>query len=50
LAEDDVEAIKKCIIEAFARGIPATASLRKSGLTISNGLAAVDASHQLGEQ
>ena len=46
LAEDDVGAIKKCIIEAFARGIPATHRSEKVDDYLKR-LAAIDASHQL---
>jgi len=46
LAEDDVGAIKKCIIEAFARGIPATHRSEKVD-DYHKRLAAIDASHQL---
>ena len=46
LAEDDVGAIKNCIIEAFARGIPATHRSEQVDDYLKR-LAAIDASHQL---
>jgi malonate decarboxylase beta subunit len=46
LAEDDVAAIKACIVEAFGRGIPTT---HRSGRVKDylKRLAAIDVSHQL---
>src|SRR5580704_3815736 len=46
LAEDDVEAIKKCIVEAFGRGIPATHRSERVDDYLKR-LAVIDASHQL---
>jgi malonate decarboxylase beta subunit len=46
LAEDDVEAIKKCIIEAFARGIPDTHRSEQVDEYLKR-LAAIDVSHPL---
>src|SRR5260221_680182 len=46
LAEDDVGAIKECIIEAFARGIPATHRSEQVDDYLKR-LAAIDVSHQL---
>jgi malonate decarboxylase beta subunit len=46
LAEDDVEAIKKCIIEAFSRGIPATHRSEQVDEYLKR-LAAIDVSQQL---
>jgi malonate decarboxylase beta subunit len=46
LAEDDVGAIKKCIIEAFGRGIPATHRSEQVDDYLKR-LAAIDVSHQL---
>jgi malonate decarboxylase beta subunit len=46
LAEDDVAAIKACIVEAFGRGIPATHRSEKVD-DYHKRLAAIDASHQL---
>jgi malonate decarboxylase beta subunit len=46
LAEDDVEAIKKCISEAFSRGIPATHRSEQVDDYLER-LAAIDVSHQL---
>jgi malonate decarboxylase beta subunit len=46
LAEDDVEAIKECIIAAFGRGIPATHRSEQVDDYL-NRLAAIDVSHQL---
>ena len=46
LAEDDVEAIKKCIVQAFGRGIP-TAHRSEQVDEYLKRLAAIDVSHQL---
>jgi malonate decarboxylase beta subunit len=46
LAEDDVEAIKECIVEAFGRGIPATHRSEQVDDYLKR-LAAIDVSHQL---
>jgi malonate decarboxylase beta subunit len=46
LAEDDVGAIKKCVIEAFGRGIPATHRSEQVDDYLKR-LAAIDVSHQL---
>ncbi len=46
LAEDDVEAIKKCISEAFSRGIPGTHRSEQVDDYLER-LAAIDVSHQL---
>jgi malonate decarboxylase beta subunit len=46
LAEDDVEAIKKCISEAFSRGIPGTHRSEQVDDYL-EGLAAIDVSRQL---
>ena len=46
LAEDDVEAIKKCIVEAFGRGIPTTHRSEQVDDYLKR-LAAIDVSHQL---
>ena len=46
LAEDDVEAIKTCISEAFSRGIPATHRSEQVDDYLER-LAAIDVSHQL---
>jgi malonate decarboxylase beta subunit len=46
LAEDDIEAIKKCIIEAFSRGIPATHRSEQVDDYLER-LAAIDVSQQL---
>ena len=46
LAEDDVEAIKGCIIEAFGRGIPTTHRSEQVDDYLKR-LAAIDVSHQL---
>jgi len=46
LAEDDVEAIKECIVEAFGRGIPATHRSEEVDDYLKR-LAAIDVSHQL---
>jgi malonate decarboxylase beta subunit len=46
LAEDDVEAIKTCISEAFRRGIPATHRSEQVDDYLER-LAAIDVSHQL---
>jgi malonate decarboxylase beta subunit len=46
LAEDDVEVIKKCISEAFSRGIPATHRSEQVDDYLER-LAAIDVSHQL---
>jgi malonate decarboxylase beta subunit len=46
LTEDDVEAIKKCIIEAFDRGIPGTHRSEQVDDYLKR-LAAIDVSHQL---
>lgn len=46
LAEDDVEVIKKCISEAFSRGIPATHRSEQVDHYLER-LAAIDVSHQL---
>ena len=46
LAEDDVEAIKQCIIEAFARGLPATHRSEQVDDYLKR-LAAMDVSQQL---
>ena len=46
LAEDDVEAIKECIVEAFARGIPATHRSEQVDEYLKR-LAAIDVSQQL---
>jgi malonate decarboxylase beta subunit len=46
LAEDDVEAIKACIVEAFGRGIPATHRSEQVDDYLQR-LAAIDVSHQL---
>ena len=46
LAEDDVEAIKGCIVEAFGRGIPTTHRSEQVDDYLKR-LAAIDVSHQL---
>jgi malonate decarboxylase beta subunit len=46
LAEDNVEAIKECIIEAFGRGIPATHRSEQVDEYLKR-LAAIDVSQQL---
>ena len=46
LAEDDVEAIKQCIVEAFARGLPATHRSEQVDDYLKR-LAAMDVSQQL---
>jgi malonate decarboxylase beta subunit len=46
LAEDDVEAIKECIVEAFGRGIPATHRSEQVDDYLER-LAAIDVFHQL---
>jgi malonate decarboxylase beta subunit len=46
LAEDDVEAIKRCIVEAFGRGIPTTHRSEQVDDYLKR-LAAIDVSHQL---
>jgi malonate decarboxylase beta subunit len=46
LVEDDVEAVKKCIIEAFDRGIPAKHRSERVDDYLEH-LAAIDVSHQL---
>jgi malonate decarboxylase beta subunit len=46
LVEDDVEAIRKCISEAFSRGIPATHRSEQVDDYLER-LAAIDVSHQL---
>jgi hypothetical protein len=46
LAEDDVEAIKGCIVEAFGRGIPTTHRSEQVDDYLER-LAAIDVSHQL---
>ena len=46
LAEDDVEAIKACIVEAFGRGIPPTHRSEQVDDYLQR-LAAIDVSHQL---
>jgi malonate decarboxylase beta subunit len=46
LAEDDVEAIKKCIVEAFGRGLPAAHRSEQVDDYL-KGLAAIEVSHQL---
>jgi malonate decarboxylase beta subunit len=46
LVEDDVEAIKACIVEAFSRGIPATHRSQQVDHYLKL-LAAIDVSHQL---
>ena len=46
LAEDDVEAIKDCIVEAFGRGIPPTHRSEQVDEYLKR-LAAIDVSHQL---
>jgi malonate decarboxylase beta subunit len=46
LAEDDVEAIKACIVEAFGRGIPTTHRSEQVDDYLKR-LAAIDVSHQL---
>jgi malonate decarboxylase beta subunit len=46
LAEDDVEAIKKCVLEAFGRGIPSTHRSEQVDDYLKR-LAAIDVSHQL---
>jgi malonate decarboxylase beta subunit len=46
LAEDDVEAIKECIVEAFGRGIPATHRSEQVDDYLKR-LAAIDVSRQL---
>jgi len=46
LAEDDVEAIKECIVEAFGRGIPTTHRSEQVDDYLKR-LAAIDVSHQL---
>jgi malonate decarboxylase beta subunit len=46
LAEDDVEAIKECIAEAFGRGIPGTHRSEQVDDYLKR-LAAIDVSHQL---
>ena len=46
LVEDDVEAIKKCIIAAFGRGIPAKHRSEQVDDYLQR-LAAIDVSHQL---
>jgi malonate decarboxylase beta subunit len=46
LAEDDVEAIKRCIVEAFGRGIPTTHRSEQVDEYLKR-LAALDVSHQL---
>jgi len=46
LAEDDVEAIKRCIVEAFARGLPATHRSEQVDDYLKR-LAAMDVSQQL---
>jgi malonate decarboxylase beta subunit len=46
LAEDDVEAIKECIVEAFGRGIPATHRSEQVDDYLKR-LAVIDVSHQL---
>jgi malonate decarboxylase beta subunit len=46
LAEDDVEAIKECIVEAWGRGIPATHRSEQVDDYLKR-LAAIDVSHQL---
>jgi malonate decarboxylase beta subunit len=46
LAEDDVEAIKRCIVEAFGRGIPTTHRSEQVDEYLKR-LAAIDVSHQL---
>jgi malonate decarboxylase beta subunit len=46
LAEDDVEAIKACIVEAFGRGIPTTHRSEQVDDYLER-LAAIDVSRQL---
>lgn len=46
LVEDDVEAIKKCIVEAFGRGVPTTHRSEQVDHYLKV-LAAIDVSHQL---
>jgi malonate decarboxylase beta subunit len=46
LAEDDVETIKKCIVEAFGRGVPATHRSEQVDDYLKR-LAVIDVSHQL---
>jgi malonate decarboxylase beta subunit len=46
LAEDDVEAIKACMVEAFSRGIPVTHRSEQVDDYLKR-LAAIDVSHQL---
>ena len=46
LVEDDVAAMKECIVEAFGRGIPATHRSEQVDAYLKR-LAAIDVSHQL---